>query len=77
MQSCNHGGMLANAASQPVADGESESRTVNVIARVPGPVHRRLRRATVEQGTSINQVVNDLILGWLEENAPEGGGVAR
>ncbi len=50
------------------------SETVNVITRVPEGVHRRFRHAVLDKGTSMNQVVNDLILKWLEENETTKGG---
>lgn len=47
------------------------SETVNVITRVPEDVHKRFRHAVLDKGTSMNQVVNELILEWLAKNAPE------
>jgi len=47
------------------------SGRVNLITRVPEDVRRRFRHAVLDKGTSMNQVVTDLILEWLEKNAPE------
>jgi predicted HicB family RNase H-like nuclease len=52
----------------------AQPQTVHVITRVPEGVHRRFRHAVLDKGTSMNQVVNDLILKWLEANEEESQG---
>lgn len=45
------------------------SDTVNVIARLPRPLHERLRKAAFDQRTSINQIVKDAVTTWLDEHS--------
>ena len=45
--------------------------TVNVIARVPAPLRKRLRQAALDEGRSMNEILNEIIEKWLDSQHPE------
>jgi hypothetical protein len=51
-------------------------RQVNLAIRLPLQKHRRFRARVVEDGSSIQRVLEDLIDRWIEERERGGAGIA-